>query len=632
MIIIIYINRYAESYNILLQENLSLKEEIKDIKQNLNLNKDIISSMFKDMKDKKKISYSNILQKLTQENVSIYKQIEKISSERNKLRSELIQIKEEKSSGQEQIAQENNKLKTKLFLMEQKLLKTENLYELCKKKLERKNSKIFKNNELNNNIRSKSQNNKNISKKNYTNPTNPTITNDKTNYNININNVNKKLFENIVEKKKNDINEENNEVYILEPTKALLKLNNELLFYKESHQQFLDKLKKKQETILKYENMINKLNKENSELRKSYKLKLMKVNNEKENILSMIIQNNLNIDEQSNNNNILNKNKKMSSGLSSTTIDNNDNSSNTYNTVHTLEQLNLNNNQLKKIINKGEVIGKETTLEEFGNILKSVGLTRELFEKMSQNKGFGKLTDSIEFFYKLCLEKNKQLLILEKENESLVFKNYELNKLNIELENELKLYKNNTNNNNKDILDKNINKNNIKKILDDNSIINNHTQKTNQNIIISKPDSDTNKNIENNLNINSIKNSINNNNNKNISIPLLNYKKLLEIQKEEEQLKQAEIIFNLSLDKENESSSSIKNSNNDDAEIMDNDNENENEEKDEDNKNDNHLYSNSNTKSLDTQFKELYNEFSNSNIDSILSKEFNKDSEENHNE
>ena len=98
-------NRYAESYNILLQENFSLKEEIKDLKQNLNLNKDIISSIFKDMKDKKKISYSNVLQKLSQENVSIYKQIEKISAERNKLRNELIQIKEEKSSGQEKIIQ-----------------------------------------------------------------------------------------------------------------------------------------------------------------------------------------------------------------------------------------------------------------------------------------------------------------------------------------------------------------------------------------------------------------------------------------------------------------------------------------------------------------------------------------------
>ena len=575
--------------------------------------------MFKEMKDKKKISYSNVLQKLTQENVSIYKQMEKISSERNKLRNELIQIKEEKSSGQEQIIQENNKLKTKVFLLEQQLMKTENIVEHYKKRIEKKNPKMLKKNELNN-IRSKSQNNSNNKKnykKNYTNPTNP---NDKTN--ININPVNKQFFENIVEKKKNDSFEETNEVYILEPSKALLKLNNELLFYKESHQKFLDKLKKKQETITKYENMINKLNTENSELKKAYKLKLMKVNNEKENILSMIVQNNLNIEEQSNNNNnILNKNKKMSSGLNSTTTDNN--SSNNYNnTAHTLEQLNLNNSQLKKIINKDEVIGKETTLEEFGAILKSVGLTRELFEKLSQNKGFEKLTDSIEFFYKLCLEKNKQLIILEKENESLVFKNYELNKLNIELENELKLYKN-TNDN----LDKNLNKNNIKKILDDDSIINNQSQKVNQNIL-SKSDNNTNNNIDSNLNINSIQNSMINNN---ISNPLLNYKKLLEKQKEEGQLKQAEIIFNLSLEKENESSSSIKNSNND-AEILgndnDNDNDNGNEEKEDDDKNDienNLLYSNSNSKSLDAQFKQLYNDISNSNIDSILSSNDNEE-------
>ena len=153
-----------------MQENLSLKEEIKDIKANLNLNKDIISSMFKDIKDKKKISYSNILQKLSQENVSIYKQIEKISAERNKLRSELIQIKEEKSCGQEQIVEENEKLKTKLFLIEQKMEKTKNLYEISKKKLERKNSKILKTNEINN-IRSKSQNNHKDTKNNLTNPT-----------------------------------------------------------------------------------------------------------------------------------------------------------------------------------------------------------------------------------------------------------------------------------------------------------------------------------------------------------------------------------------------------------------------------------------------------------------------------
>ena len=136
-------------------------------------------------------------------------------------------------------------------------------------------------------------------------------------------------------------------------------------------------------------------------------------------------------------------------------------------------------------------------------------------------KGFGKLTDSIEFFYKLCLEKNKQLLILEKENESLLFKNYELNKINIELENELKLYKNNN-----QIINNNDCITNAKKILDDDSILNNNTI-TNINT--------NNNNLENNLNINEIRNNKANINNTNINIsnPLLNYKKLLEKQKEE---------------------------------------------------------------------------------------------------
>ena len=593
-----------------------MKEEIKDIKENLNINKDIIASMFKEMKDKKKISYSDVLQKLSQENVSIYKQIEKISSERNKLRNELIQIKEEKACGQEQLVQENTKLKTRIFLLEQKLIKTKNLYEIAKKRAEKKASKIFKNNEINN-IRSKSQNSakKNI-KKNLTNPNNP---NERTTTNYNINN---KIFDNLTEKKKLDPSADNNEVYILDPSKALLKLNDELIFYKESHQKFLAKLKKKQEVILKYENMINKLNTENSELRKTYKLKLLKVNSEKENILSMIVQNNLNIDDQSNSDS--NKNQKninlakskISSGFSLTTTDNNENSLNNYNTNtnHTLEQLNLNYSQLKKIINKDDVIGKETTLEEFGTILKNVGLTRELFEKMSQIKGFGKLTDSIEFFYKLCLEKNKQILILEKENESLVFKNYELNKLNIELENELKIYKNNgqnvENNKNNGKID------NTKKILDDDSIINNQNRNTNKNI----SNINNNTNDMENLNINSTINAKNNNMNNNI----LNYKKLLEKQKEEGQLKKAEIIFNLSLEKENESSSSMKNDNND-AELMDNDNDNDNEEKENDDyENDignDQLYLDSKTFD-EIPFKDSYNENTNSNVDSIMSKDF----------
>lgn len=600
--------------------------------------------MFKDMKDKKKISYSNILQKLSQENVAIYKQIEKISSERNKLRNELIQIKEEKLCGQEQLAQENNKLKTKLFLMEQNLIKVKSLYEMTKKKQEKRNSKIIVKNNIaeKNQTRSRSQTSSSHNKNLKNNFTNPTIPNDRPNFNMSIN---KKFFGNLIEKKKFDSIEESNEVYIVDPSKAVVKLNDELIFYKESHQKFLTKLKKKQETIEKYENMINKLNAENNQLRKTYKMKLMKVNNEKENILTMIVQNNINLEEQANlntgNNTILNKNKKnsmlgnpkMSSGLSVTTTDNND-----YNAVNTFEQLNIDNNQLKKIINKDEVIGKETTLEEFGAVLKSVGLTRELFEKMSQIKGFGKLTDSIEFFYKLTLEKNKQILILEKENESLIFKNYELNKLNIELENELKIYKNNGDN-----IDKNLNINNVKKILDDDSIVDNHSQNTNINMISklntnvtsnitnANTNNTNNNNAENNLHINSTIGTLNNN----ISGPLLNYKKLIEKQKEEGQLKKAEMIFNLSLEKENESSSCSKNNNNGDLGENDNynddngneedeRNENEENEDNEDNEdidNNDHLYLDSNSYGI--QFKDSYTENTNSKIDSIMSKDFN---------
>ncbi len=301
--------------------------------------------MFKEMKDKKKISYSNVLQKLTQENVAKYNEIEKILSERNKLRTELIQIKEEKLCGQKQIFQENTKLKTKLFLTEQKLQKTQNLYEILKKKLKKRNERNLKNGETSN-TRSKSQNIANYKKKKQKNNfTNPTIPNERSNYDMNIN---KKVFGKIIQKEGKVSFDDNNEVYILDPTKALLKLNNELLFYKESHQKFLAKIKKKQETIIKYEDMINKLNTENKELKQAYKLKLMKINNEKENILSLIVRNNLNLDEQSNN-----KNKKATSaGLSLAITDNNDNSSINYNTAHTLEQLNINNNQLKKIIKK----------------------------------------------------------------------------------------------------------------------------------------------------------------------------------------------------------------------------------------------------------------------------------------
>ena len=189
--------------------------------------------------------------------------------------------------------------------------------------------------------------------------------------------------------------------------------------------------------------------------------------------------------------------------VKSTTMDNNE--GNTENLI---------TNELQKIEKeKNSTLSRETTMDEFSNILKNVGLTREIFEKLSKIKGCCKLTDSVEFFYKLVLEKNKQILILEKENESLVFKNFELNKANMELEQLLNEYKNNNS-----IF-------NTKKILrDDSSMINNISRNNKDSSIFSKL----------------------NNVNSNTSCSLINYQKLLKKQKEEGLIKTAELFLDLS--------------------------------------------------------------------------------------
>ena len=76
--------------------------------------------------------------------------------------------------------------------------------------------------------------------------------------------------------------------------------------------------------------------------------------------------------------------------------------------------------------------------EEFEDVLKMAGISIDNFILMSKNKIFSKLTDAIEFMFKLVSEKNMCIHILELENENLNAKNYQLNKENMELMNEHK--------------------------------------------------------------------------------------------------------------------------------------------------------------------------------------------------
>jgi hypothetical protein len=79
--------RYAESYNVLEEENRSLRTEIKDLKANLKINKEIIEGFFGS--SSKKDQHTMYIGKLKEECVKLNKQFEKVTDERNELRSKV---------------------------------------------------------------------------------------------------------------------------------------------------------------------------------------------------------------------------------------------------------------------------------------------------------------------------------------------------------------------------------------------------------------------------------------------------------------------------------------------------------------------------------------------------------------
>jgi hypothetical protein len=80
-------------------------------------------------------------------------------------------------------------------------------------------------------------------------------------------------------------------------------------------------------------------------------------------------------------------------------------------------------------------IGKKRNFEteEWLDILKLVNLTPEELDRLSKNKMLVKLIDAIELLNKVILERNMQIRLLNKENESLNQKNSTLNNDNIKL-------------------------------------------------------------------------------------------------------------------------------------------------------------------------------------------------------
>ena len=300
------------------------------------------------------------------------------------------------------------------------------------KNSENKYKKIISN--LQNENKMNSKTNEELTKKNFT--LEKTINNLKQ-ININLKDENDdlktKLF--IVEesliKKENIINSQKkglikNQILVLNPNKAIVKLNDELLTYKTIYEKISKNLIKNKEKIDKYEALIATLETEKEQLKTQNKIQLYSVNREKENLKYKLKNtlHNLNEDKtyrSTNTPKIGNLNMKNFNLYSNQQFKNKLQMESTDKSNKSFEELNYSKNSFG--INN----------EEFKEVLKQAGLSFETYMLLSSNKIYSKLTDTIELMFRLIIDKNMTIKILEIENENLNEKNAELNEENMSI-------------------------------------------------------------------------------------------------------------------------------------------------------------------------------------------------------
>ena len=158
--------------------------------------------------------------------------------------------------------------------------------------------------------------------------------------------------------------------------------------------------------------------------------------------------------------------------------------------------------------------------DDFVDILKQACLTQDDFVEMSKNPINSKLTDVIEFMYKMIAEKTQTINLLEVEIENLNQENFELNKKNMEMMKNKELDDSIITNSSK-ITIKNVNINtlsNYQKVLYNNTSnvqeeINKIFRSKTPEISNSKEkEKDNKQDLKNNININVIKNNFKKNN------------------------------------------------------------------------------------------------------------------------
>ena len=396
-----------------------LKKENEELKTRLTINTEIIQEFFKN---------SNI-----DEKVSLF--VGNIKKENNLLLNEINDLKNQNQkliSANEQISNPN---KINLETYEDKLFIYENL-------LKEKQSIIVNLKEQNKNL---------------------------------------KLFiDSKIEKKEinNDIDEEKDktsnykyiieEIYIVSPQQIINTLNDKIELYKDINtklknliNEFKTRLLNKDKEYLQLEEEVMHLK---QELQKYTQIK----NNEE--IMNQLIQyqsmKSIPISQSYSNinfNNIKNKNTRNKQTRSLSYINNYTNDlKKVMKEIEVYENFNKTVNEISK--NDFDLAG------EWAETLKQCGMTQEEFLKFCGMKITNKLTNAIEYLYKILIDKNIQIKLLMKENETLNEENIRLNKINIQMETLFDYYeKNNKNNNIKNENENIFNKNKNNKIIKSNT-------------------------------------------------------------------------------------------------------------------------------------------------------------------
>ena len=111
------LNKYADSYNSIIQENIFLKSEIKDLKDNLKINKEIIKLFFSNKNNNKK--FDDYITQYKKENDKLYEQNNILSQNIQNLIANFSLKEQLLNETINQLRNEIDRIQSKIFFIEQ---------------------------------------------------------------------------------------------------------------------------------------------------------------------------------------------------------------------------------------------------------------------------------------------------------------------------------------------------------------------------------------------------------------------------------------------------------------------------------------------------------------------------------